>query len=54
MFNLKPFCTLYKLFAHNLTIYKEVKYKTMIFGMCEINYFKFLNLQDLIERGGGV
>jgi len=36
MFNLKYFCILYKLFTHILTKYKEVKYKTMIFGMCEL------------------
>jgi hypothetical protein len=51
MFNLKPLFILYKLFTHNLTKYKEVTYKTMIFGMCELNELKFLNLQDLFERG---
>jgi hypothetical protein len=51
MFDLKPLCILYKLFTHNLTKYKEVEYKTMISGMCELNEFKFLNLQDLVERG---
>ena len=51
MFNLKTFCIMYKLFTHNITKFKEVKYKTTIFGICELNYFKFLNLQDLIERG---
>jgi len=51
MFSIKPFCILYQLFTHNLTKYKEVKYKTMIFGICELNDFKFLNLLDLIEGG---
>jgi len=49
MFDLKPLCILYKLFTYNLTKYKEMKYKPMISSMCELNEFKFLNLQDLVE-----